>query len=280
MRLRVFLAAIFIMANVSLLSQQAVEQDATFITKVLPRFYTYTPVTDTAINITTNSATLIGDDGRAKSNKTDTLATKKAPYRYITWWSDDVNLITNGDFTTDLSGWTVESGTAYQSGGNLVFESGLVSQECLVIGATYTVSVEVIASDVGQRLAMHNGLQLNLINTGIVGTHSKTFTATSPILVFAGGNTVTADNFTCSVSTNEPDSTSGKTVNLLNLVPELTYNYYYSMFVRAVDGDIDYYKGETKTFTTSALPEGELLRTEDLIYVVTEDGYYIQFEGE
>jgi len=50
-------------------------------------FYIYTPQTDTAIYITPFSATIIGSNDRVKSNKLDTLATKKSVQNWMKWWT-------------------------------------------------------------------------------------------------------------------------------------------------------------------------------------------------
>lgn len=74
------------------------------------------------------------------------------------------------------------------------------------------------------------------------------------------------------------DSLQGLTRQLTGLSEDTEYSYYHSILVRANDGDTDYYKGTTKTFTTISLPEGNLLATEDGNFVITEDGNYIKFE--
>lgn len=128
--------------------------------KNIPKFYyTYTPETDTAINVTPYSATLIGNDNRVKSNRADTLATNKTPYRYMV----------------------------------------------------------------------------------IVGV----------------------------------DSLSGKRVNFTGLDSDTEYSYYYSMIIKANDGDLDYYKGETKAFTTATMFAGTYMTTSEGKYWTNSDGKFI-----
>ena len=58
-----------------------------------------------ASNIAYSSATISSNVYRTKSNKNDTLATKKAPQRWMTWWKDSTEQISNGTFDSDSSGW-------------------------------------------------------------------------------------------------------------------------------------------------------------------------------
>lgn len=122
-------------------------------------YSTYSPFTDTVVNITPYSATLIGNDNKTKSNKLDTLATKKTPYRYMV----------------------------------------------------------------------------------IVGV----------------------------------DSLNGKQVTFTGLTGGTEYSYYYSMFIRANDGDSDYYRGEIKTFTTPVMLTGTYILTSENKYWTNSNGKFI-----
>jgi hypothetical protein len=51
------------------------------------KYYVYTPATDTALNITPSSATIYAHNDRVKSNKLDTLATKKSVQNWMKWWT-------------------------------------------------------------------------------------------------------------------------------------------------------------------------------------------------
>lgn len=142
-------------------------------------YYFYTPVTDTAINITQYSALIKGSNIKTKSNKLDTLATKKS-----------------------VQNWMVVYPT---------------------IDPNFRDSVQTL-------------------NRNVFG-----ITVTSPGVSFA------------------------------LLLPNTQYSYYHSILVLANDGDTDYYRGETKIFTTSGLPVAPLLTTEDNVFLITEDGNYITF---
>lgn len=254
--------------------------------KNIPKFYyTYTPETDTAINITPYSATLIGNDNRVKSNRADTSATKKSVQNWMVWWCDSTNFLANGSFDNsskwNVTDFIISSGVA-SYGDN---EIGALSQDVsLKQGKTYNLTFTV-SNTTGLRLAVSGNILFDWIVTQSTfnnGTYSYTFVPTQDYnaLFFFGyptGSTGDLDNILCYPTI---DSSQGTSVSLTGLADSLTYSYYHSIIVKANDGDLDYYKGETKAFTTLALPEGNYLQTEDLIYVVTEDGYYIQFEGE
>jgi hypothetical protein len=100
-------------------------------------------------------------------------------------WTD--NLITNGTFDTDLSGWTVNpnlnwiwnTGTTAEYSG--VDEGGTLSQDILETGCTYSVSFDVVFSGIGddQIPDMSASLGTNttsLSGTVIPGSNSVSFT--------------------------------------------------------------------------------------------------------
>jgi len=127
-------------------------------------------------------------------------------------------LVTNGTFDTDTSGWTSLSGTNVYDNGTINIQptdySGVYQEIAVTAGLTYTVSVEVTATTSGSgRLYIGNGIS----NKGYysnasgleVGTHSRTFTANGGNL-FIGlatkeqtGANVNFDNV--SVRLAEPD---------------------------------------------------------------------------
>lgn len=254
------------------------------------QFYIYSPSTDTAINITTYSATLVGDDGKIKSNKTDTLATKKTPYRYLTYYTDTTLIVP--DAWEVQTGWTASNDTLYCDGSQEINSSIYM----LPPGKGYFLTSDLdsiyysfelfgyTAGNVSIVLFYSTGnyTQPIIENNGVYSGYLSNFSHKDVRFGFRAdadfiGNITDIETYSFFI-----DSVSGKRVTLNDLQVETEYNYYYSIFVRTNTGDksIDYYRGETKTFTTLALPEGNYLQTEDLIYVVTEDGYYIQFEGE
>lgn len=72
------------------------------------------------------------------------------------------------------------------------------------------------------------------------------------------------------------DSTQGTSKNFAGLTPETEYSYYHSIIVRANDGDLDYYKGNTKTFTT----EAALTMYAGNYVITSEDKYWSTSEGK
>jgi trimeric autotransporter adhesin len=127
-------------------------------------------------------------------------------------------LVTNGTFDTDTSGWTSLSGTNVYDNGTINIQptdyTGVYQEIAVTAGLTYTVSVEVTATTSGSgRLYIGNAVSNKgyYSNTaGLeVGTHSRTFTANGGNL-FIGlatteqtGANVNFDNI--SVRLAEPD---------------------------------------------------------------------------
>lgn len=106
-----------------------------------------------------------------------------------------------------------------------------------------------------------------------------------------GGNTRIKTSRTDTLSTNKAiqnymvivgvDSSMGTDVNFTGLTENTVYSYYHSILVRTVSGDksVDYYKGTTKTFTTtSTMYAGTYITTSEGKYWSNSDGKLITIE--
>lgn len=96
---------------------------------------------------------------------------------------EPTNLFTNGDFTTDLSGWTAPSGNWTASGGEAVMGATssytpLNQTAETVAGQDYTLTFDV-SSISGTMTFRRNGGAEYLYTFSTTGSHSVTFTATS-----------------------------------------------------------------------------------------------------
>lgn len=245
------------------------------------RYYTYSPTTDTAINIGTTSATLIGSDGRAKSNKSDTLATKLSPIRRMTWWSDTDSIVYLNDNLKVLGrDWYVNDynhDTIFVSSGLL----GSIAQFRFNRSVRITYSFQVINYVSG--IVYFGGWGENFVDTlSSNGIYTGEYNSTNGIIYFnANGNT--SMGITSFMFDILADSITSKSINLSGLQPNTTYKYRYSVSVKTYNGDksVDLHYGEIKTFTTNALPSLPslpLLATENGKYTITEDGNYITFD--
>lgn len=76
----------------------------------------------------------------------------------------------------------------------------------------------------------------------------------------------------------DPDSLSGNSLYLTNLVEETEYTYYHSIFVQATDGDTDYYKGADSTLTTGLVSGLFTFEGDAVLY--SSDSYRIYAKEE
>lgn len=254
------------------------------------KFYTYSILTDTAINITHEAALILGENDKTKSNKTDTLATKRAVQNFMVWWSDSTEQIVNGTFDSDTSGWvdylsptTLEwvangggfTGAVYIIGDQLIDgikqvgtlqQGGSTRFQCdiNIISMTATRLEVVLLTNYESYIIPITGTGLHQIDTVLrfTDTHNSTIGVRQGS---AGSSEFYVDNFTFYPII---DSSQVLYKQLTNLVSETEYSYYHSAFVYTAAGDksIDYYQGETKSFTTDAAP------LSSINYMVTADG--------
>jgi len=153
------------------------------------------------------------------------------------------NLITNGDFTTNTTGWTATGSAIAISSGALQITpnsgvNGFANQQVdnLVVGKSYIASV-VVTQDAGALSRLYIGTSANgnqnvsALNLG-TGTHSFTFVATATTHHFAlvvGGGTGQATKFDAArlteaskiifpaITGTAPEIKQGTTVNDLAL---------------------------------------------------------------
>ena len=111
--------------------------------------------------------------------------------------------VTNGDFSSDLSGWSSVSNVVWSSNfGGSAFFNGIDSQfrqsESYVVGKTYIISWEVKENNGCNLLRVYNNNSFTNIADNYVGVHSIEFTQTSgSLLIFRNGTTgsdITIDN--------------------------------------------------------------------------------------
>lgn len=251
-------------------------------------YHIYTPITNDAINITSHFATISGRNLRVKSNKFDTLATKKSVQNWLTYSTGDTTeqLVTNGTFGSS-TGWTL--GTRWSIGSGVLTRAsgsppntGAYRTDLDTLPNNglnrYRYSLEITGYTNGSLHIIFNGVIVATLSGDGVKTGSFTrtsFNGTSILQLY------TYDGFAGSIDNFEiyrtSDSTQSLSKTFSGLIQNTEYSYYHSIFVRANDGDTDYYQGDTKTFTTASLPVALLLATEDGNYIITEDGNYITF---
>jgi len=113
------------------------------------------------------------------------------------------NLATNGDFSSDLSGWSSVSNVVWSSNfGGSAFFNGIDSQfrqsESYVVGKTYIISWEVKENNGCNLFRVYNNNSFTNITDNYVGVHSIEFTQTAgALLIFRNGTTgsdITIDN--------------------------------------------------------------------------------------
>lgn len=265
----------------AILTSSILGQDVIFTKK----YYRYTPVTDTVINITSTSATFVGNDGRIKSNKLDTLATRKAPRREMIWWSDADSLVTLDNNLRILgNGWYINDDnydTIYVNSGMFGYPARFEFNR----DVTINYSMEIVGYVSGTVYLGWPDEENNYIDTlNANGIFTGTCTTADGYLIFsASGNAemgITSFDFDIL-----EDTASGKITNITGLQPRTTYKYRYSMFVKTEGGDrsLDYHQGEIKSFTTLDdpildLPIGIYIVTPEGKYWTTENGDYATLE--
>lgn len=97
-------------------------------------FYTYTPVTGSA-SVSEDMVQIFGSETRTKSNKLDTLATKKSPQRWMVWFpTDSVELVDSSqglskilyDLPEDIEYTYYHSIFTYAVDGDTIYSKGAV----------------------------------------------------------------------------------------------------------------------------------------------------------
>jgi len=118
-------------------------------------------------------------------------------------------LVTNGTFDSDTSGWTLETGTASVSSGAVTIDPtnyvGISQSVTVEVGKTYTISFDITATTTTGRIYIGNSVSLGTyknISGLTVGTHAFTITASTSDLkvalatTYQNTGTVTFDNVT------------------------------------------------------------------------------------
>lgn len=249
-------------------------------------YYNYTAVTDTAINITTSSATIKGSNSRVKSDKTDPLATKRSVQNWMVYGYGDTTqqLIPNGTFSTS-TGWTL--GTSWSVGSGVLTRisvgmpnsySYMTSLDTLLQNGVdkYKYSFELSGYITGTLYLFFGSEIVTFTSDGTkTGYFTRTDFSTTPMIRFGtwDGFAGSIDNFEIYYSA---DSSSGLSKSLASLRESTEYFYKHSILVTANDGDSDYYEGTTKTFTTDT---AETMYTGTYI-VTSEDKYWSTSENK
>jgi len=116
------------------------------------------------------------------------------------------DLVTNGAFTGNATGWTLESGWAYDSN-NVTVTNGAINNLCArsittVVGKLYKVSVGCTAYTDGSVGALSNATSVRGNELTGTGTSTLVFEATSTsttvgAITLTAGSDYTVDNITC-----------------------------------------------------------------------------------
>jgi len=245
------------------------------------KYYLWNAVTGSA-TISEDMVQIFGSEARTKSNKLDTLSTKRSPQRWMNW---NTEYIREFDFTESADGWTRNvtynqtigdsTGCLCASTPNENTIAEYAEQSFLSYSGrdgvnTVHIKFDVYSSETSLSLAglidMTTAFNDTTFSTTINTWESKDFLIpvtmqnNYPItsIQIYKLSPVTFYLKNVSITFVESDSSQGLSKILYDLSEDQLFTYYHSILVYTTDNDTDYYKGDDETFTTLLIPPSEL----------------------